>query len=146
MKTTILLSVMLMSLSITGWQTDFNKATEQAKQEHKYILLNFSGSDWCGPCVRMHKEIFDSQSFQEFAGTDLVLVNADFPRLRKNRLSKETEQQNDHLAELYNKDGNFPCTVLLDADGKMMHSWEGYQSIPAEKFVEQLKAFTNAGK
>ena len=146
MKTAIVLSVILLSLSPTAWQTDFNRATSQAKQEQKFILLNFSGSDWCGPCIRMHKEIFDNTSFQSFAGTNLVLVNADFPRLKKNRLSKDVQAQNDHLAELYNSAGNFPCTVLLNADGKVLHTWEGYPSLSPDKFVEQLKTFIDDRK
>lgn len=146
MKTTLLLAVMVLSLPLTEWRTDFDKAQQEARQEHKFILLNFSGSDWCGPCIRMHKDIFGALSFENFAGTNLVLVNADFPRLKKDRLAKELQAQNDHLADIYNKTGSFPCTVLLNADGKVLHTWEGYPSVSADKFVEQLKVFTDAGK
>lgn len=50
-----------------------------AKKEHKHILLNFSGSDWCGPCIQLYQELFASAPFQQFAATNLVLINADFP-------------------------------------------------------------------
>src|SRR3954470_12516322 len=102
------------------WQNDFEKAKQTAQADHKYILLNFSGSDWCGPCIRLHKEIFDSEVFTKYADEHLVLVKADFPRLKKNMLSKEQQKQNDALADKYNSDGAFPLTLLLDADGKVI--------------------------
>ena len=73
------------------WETDFKKAKQSAQSEHKLILLNFSGSDWCGPCIRMHKEIFEGNAFTQYAGENLVLVNADFPRLKKHELSKDQQ-------------------------------------------------------
>src|SRR5438067_13787459 len=81
------------------WLTDFTKAKLEAKESNKNILLNFSGSDWCTPCIRMHKTIFESSSFTAFADKELVLVNADFPRLSKHALSKEQQKQNDDLEE-----------------------------------------------
>jgi len=57
----------LCMMSFTSWETDFEKAKQTASKEHKYILLNFSGSDWCGPCIRMHKEILETEGFQQFA-------------------------------------------------------------------------------
>ena len=79
------------------WETDFSKAQQSAKTEHKLILVNFSGSDWCGPCIRMHKDIFESNSFTQYAGEHLVLVNADFPRLKKHELSKDQQKKNDRF-------------------------------------------------
>src|SRR5690242_9963236 len=110
----ILLMTLLSGLLFTSnfWETDFSKAREMAQADHKLIVLNFSGSDWCGPCIRLHKEIFESQSFTSYANDHLVLVNADFPRLKKNQLSKEQEAKNDQLAEKYNKEGKFPLTLL----------------------------------
>ena len=122
-----------------NWETDFEKAKQTAIKEHKIILLNFSGSDWCGPCIRMHKEIFENDAFKKFADETLVLVNADFPRLKKNQLSKELQKQNDHLADLYNPDGIFPLTVLLTAEGKVLQKWDGYPDAGPEEFVKQIK-------
>lgn len=131
-------------LLFPGWGTDFDKARETAKQEHKYILLNFSGSDWCGPCIRMHQEIFGSQAFKEVADKDLVLMNADFPRLKKNQLSKDQQHQNEHLADMYNTKGDFPLTVLLSADGKVIKQWVGLPNKGAEQFVSEVKAACQA--
>ena len=128
----------------TIWETDFNKAKHQAQNEHKYILLNFSGSDWCGPCIKMHKEIFESEVFDQYAKSNLILVNADFPRLKKNQLSKEQQYKNDQLAEMYNKEGKFPFTLLLTADGKVLRSWDGNPHLSADGFVNEVKVQMNA--
>ena len=62
-----MLSICLLSFDVIHWETDFAKAKQTAAIEHKFILLNFSGSDWCGPCIRMHKEILESDLFATFA-------------------------------------------------------------------------------
>src|SRR5437868_3212694 len=76
------------------WLTDFAQAQKISAEKKESLLLNFSGSDWCGPCIRMKQEIFDSEHFKKYANGHLVLVNADFPRNKKNKLSKELEKQN----------------------------------------------------
>lgn len=141
----LLISIFLITTS-AGWETDMVKAKEKAAQEHKLILLNFSGSDWCGPCIRLHHEIFEKEAFKNFAGNNLVLVNADFPRLKKNQLSKEQQKKNDLLADKYNGDGSFPYTVLLDAEGKLIKAWDGFPQVTPEQFVSQVKIFCDARK
>ncbi len=135
----IALGVAMMSM-MPGWQTNFVKAKEEANKEHKYLLLSFSGSDWCLPCIRTRKEIFDNKSFEAFANTDLVLVNADFPRLKKNKLSKEQSKENDELADKYDKKGVFPLTILFDAEGKIVKEWTGFPGEDVNKFIEQIKS------
>lgn len=132
--------------SSIAWETDFDKAKQSAKSSNKLIILNFSGSDWCGPCIRMHKEIFGSTAFEQYASSNLVLVNADFPRLRKNQLAPAQQSKNDKLAEHYNKEGKFPMTVLLDADGKVLKSWEGLPRLSPEEFINEIKTVANAGR
>jgi len=129
-----------------GWETDIDSAEHKAQDEHKFILLNFSGSDWCGPCIRMHKEIFESTDFKNYAEGNLVLVNADFPRLKKNQLSKEQQKKNDALAEKYNSKGIFPLTLLLAADGTVIQTWEGMPDKTADQFVKQVKESIDARK
>ena len=128
------------------WETDFDKAQQSAQSEHKLILINFSGSDWCGPCIRMHKEIFDNNAFTRYAADHLVLVNADFPRLKKHELPKDQQKKNDELADKYNKDGIFPLTVLLNSDGKILKEWQGLPPITSEEFTKQVKAIVDASK
>lgn len=124
-----------------GWRTDFSRAKTDAKKENKLILLKFSGSDWCLPCIRMERELFAKDSFSKFAEVHLEMVNADFPRLKKNKLDNATERQNESLAEQYDKDGRFPFTVLLDADGKVLKTWDGYKGEKPEDIIQQISAY-----
>ncbi len=135
----VLAGLLSFTIAPPNWQNDFEKAKQTAAAEHKYILLNFSGSDWCIPCIRMHKEFFDAAAFSEFADKELVLVNADFPRLKKNQLSKEMQKQNDGLADRYNSNGNFPLTLLLSPDGKILKTWDGIPSSTPEEFTSAIK-------
>ncbi|MCW3120239.1 MAG: thioredoxin family protein [Chitinophagaceae bacterium] len=146
MRTLLIAWLSGLLFSPTTWETDFQKAIQSAQSEHKLILLNFSGSDWCGPCIRMHKEIFESNIFTQYANDHLVLVNADFPRLRKNKLSNEQEKKNEQLADNYNKEGIFPITLLLNADGKVLKKWEGFPKDTPEEFTNQVKEWVDAKK
>jgi thioredoxin-related protein len=143
-----LLMTILSGLLFTSntWETDFAKAKQDAQADHKLIVLNFSGSDWCGPCIRLHKEIFESNAFATYANDHLVLLNADFPRLKKNQLSKQQQEKNDQLADVYNKEGKFPLTLLLSPEGKVLKTWEGFPQISPEVFTEQVKDAVNAIK
>jgi thioredoxin-related protein len=136
--------VAVMATSFTPWQPDFQAAQKMAKEEGKLILVNFSGSDWCGPCIRLHKEVFDSEIFGKMADSSLVLFNVDFPRNKKNQLPKEVQQRNEALADQYNPLGKFPFTLLLMADGKVIRSWEGYPQNNSELFIEQVKSICDA--
>ena len=84
-------------MSFTNGQPNFETAKKIAKEKHELILLNFSGSDWCGPCMRLRKEILESDVFTKMADTSLVMINADFPRNKKNQLDAQTKKQNDAL-------------------------------------------------
>jgi len=128
------------------WSVDFAKAKEIAQTQHKYILLNFSGSDWCGPCIRMKREIFDAEVFGQYAKEHLVLVNADFPRTKKHALPGDQQKKNDQLADQYNQQGIFPLTSLLTADGKVIKSWEGLPPVSADEFIKQLQSIIDARK
>lgn len=139
----VIFSIAMLSLD-KAWTTDFKKGKEVAKKEHKLILLSFSGSDWCGPCIRTRKEIFDKSLFITYAASHLVLVNADFPRLKKNTLSTAQVKENESLAENFNKDGALPLTLLLDENGKILKSWKGYPGLTPEKFINEIKGFEHA--
>jgi thioredoxin-related protein len=132
----------LVLLVSATWVTDFEQAKIQAKKNNQLILLSFSGSDWCAPCIRMKKEIFDAPQFQEFAATNLVLVKADFPRHKKNQLEVKQIEHNEKLAEQFNPNGKFPLTILLDSDGKVIRQWDGYSDMSVEEFINELQAST----
>jgi hypothetical protein len=94
----------------------------------------------------MHKTIFESATFENFATTDLVLLNADFPRLSRHKLSKEQQKKNDDLAEQFNPSGKFPLTLLLSSAGKVLKTWEGFPNESAEQFVQEINAAIDARK
>ena len=142
----LLIALFSSFLFSTGWETDFSKAQQSARTEHKLILVNFSGSDWCGPCIRMHEDIFEKSGFTDYAKDHLVLVNADFPRLKKHELSKDQQDKNDKLASLYDKEGVFPLTIVLTPDGKVLKEWKGFPNVTSEEFTNQVKAIVDASK
>jgi thioredoxin-related protein len=124
----------------TKWLTDFDKAKMEAVQSKRNILIFFSGSDWCVPCRKMKNTIFDSNEFAQFADNQLVLVNADFPRLKKNQPSKVQIQQNEALAERYNSQGAFPYTVLVDAQGRVLKTWDGMPKSNTNTFIQEIRS------
>ncbi|MFC4209691.1 thioredoxin family protein [Pedobacter lithocola] len=136
-----LLFIFLFTLFTTSavWIGDFSEAKKQAKFSHKRILINFSGSDWCGPCIRLRSEILESQVFEKYANVNLVLVRADFPRQKKNQLPKEQIKLNEALADVYNPNGKFPYTVLVDENGKVIKTWDGFPGVSPTAFVAQIE-------
>lgn len=124
------------------WLTDIATAKSQAKEGGKLILLSFSGSDWCGNCMRLEQVLFEAPEFQQFASEHLILVNADFPMRKKNKLSDEQTMKNEALAELYNKAGSFPKVLILDADGKIVDELV-HPKDDAQSYLKQLKSLTH---
>lgn len=124
-----LFSVIISAFLLTSpidWVLDFDKAKTEATQSNKMILLSFGGSDWCAPCIKLKQEVFESFTFQKYANEHLVMLRADFPRLKKNQLDAKQVAHNEALAEKYNPEGKFPLTVLLDSKGKKLREWDGY--------------------
>lgn len=125
------------------WLGDFSEARQEASKSHRLILINFSGSDWCGPCIRERKEILENDAFTNYASDHLILVRADFPRQKKNQLSQEQTKRNELLADKYNPDGKFPYTLLVDENGKVLKDWDGFPNEAPEQFVNQINSFAN---
>lgn len=136
----------LLTMLPINWEPDFNKAKIIAKEKHELILLNFSGSDWCGPCILLRRDYLESEAFTNMANENLVLVNADFPRKKKNIGTVEQVKRNEDLAEQYNKEGSFPLTLLLDADGKVLKTWHGKPETTPEEWTAEIKAICDANK
>ena len=117
------------------WVTNFEKAQADAKSGHKLLLINFSGSDWCGWCKRLEAEVFSKPEFEQYAKDNLVLMMADFPRQKP--LSNEIRQQNYGLAERFQIEG-FPTIVVLNGEGKLVGQL-GYVPGGPEAFIGELK-------
>ncbi len=98
-----------------GWETDYQLALEAAQKGQKMVLANFTGSDWCGWCIKLHKEVFDQKAFRTWARENVVLLELDFPRRKPQ--SAELKKQNAELQNRFRIEG-YPTVVLLNAEGK----------------------------
>jgi len=117
------------------WFDDFTAAKAEAHKTGKPILANFTGSDWCPWCIKLEKEVFSQQAFQDFASSSVILFIADFPRQKE--LAPAVQKQNDDLQTRYKIRG-FPTVLILDPDGKVL-AHTGYQKGGAEAYVADLK-------
>jgi thioredoxin-related protein len=106
------------------WLTSLPDALAQAKKENKLVLMDFTGSDWCEGCIAIDKEVFTKPAFNDYAKTNLVLVQVDFPI--KKPQSDALAKANDALQKQYNVDG-YPTLILLKPDGTVLHKDEGYK-------------------
>jgi protein disulfide-isomerase len=118
------------------WLTDLAKAKAKAKEEKKLVLLDFTGSDWCPPCKALHKNVLTSKEFSDFAKDNLVLVEVDFPRSKKQ--SAELKKANKALQEQFSVTG-YPTIVVLDPDGKELSKNVGYSGASSAEYVANLK-------
>jgi protein disulfide-isomerase len=125
MKTLLLLflAFVLPALVHADWGTDYKTALAQAKAQNKLVLLDFTGSDWCGYCQLLEKEVLSQPSFKDFADKNYVAVTLDYPH--NTPQSDAVKQQNDALAKQYNIEG-FPTLIVLSADGKELGRQVGY--------------------
>lgn len=118
--------------TLEGWTTDLNKALEKAKAENKSVLVEFTGSDWCPPCIAMRKNVFSKKEFVTAASKKFILVELDFPKG-----DKDLKEKNQPLAEQYKIEG-FPTVVLLGADGKEFTRFFASQFPKTEDFLKHL--------
>jgi thioredoxin-related protein len=126
------LSVSAVASAPEGWLTNVDEAIELAKKENKAIMLEFTGSDWCPPCIKMKKEVFSKPEFLKAASEKFVLVHLDFPRG-----DTELREKNQPLAEKYKIEG-YPTIILLDAEGKEITRFFASKYPTVETFLEHL--------
>ncbi len=122
-------------LASEGWLTDFEQAKKAAAEQKRPILLDFTGSDWCGWCIKLDKEVFSQKEFKDYAKDNLVLFMADFPRGKE--LPPAEKQQNESLMQKYKARG-FPTILLLDAAGEVIAT-TGYRPGGAAEYVKHLQ-------
>ena len=140
MKTflSLLMTVALTSMAFAakeGWLDDLEKAKAQAKAENKKILLDFTGSDWCGWCKKLEAEVFSQQAWKDYAAKHLVLVELDFPR--GFQLPPETKKQNDELAKKFAIQG-YPTIIITSASGQKKGEL-GYMPGGPEAFIKAVQ-------
>ncbi len=130
------------ALGAGGWEDSFDKALAEAKETGRYVLADFSGSDWCGWCVRLDKEVFSKSEFKKYAKENLVLFIADFPRGKPQ--STKLKKQNEELARKYGIRG-FPTVLILSPSGDEVGK-TGYKPGGPEAYVEHLQKIIAAHK
>jgi len=120
----------------SGWLNDYKKAQEEAKASNKILLLNFTGSDWCGWCIKFDRDVLSQPQFKEYARNNLVLVELDFPRAKTQ--SAELRKQNRQLAQQYEVVG-FPTIIALNGNGQKVWEYAGYFAGGLEAFIAELE-------
>lgn len=118
--------------TLEGWSTDLDKALAEAKAAKKSVLVEFTGSDWCPPCIAMRKNVFSKKEFVKAASKNFILVELDFPKADKSLADK-----NKPLAEKYKIEG-FPTVILLDPEGKEFDRFFASEYPKTEDFLKHL--------
>ena len=134
----IILTECSFELSAQTWQIDWQIAQKEAQLKNKELILVFSGSDWCIPCIKLEKEIWSDPIFIQFAKDHYILFRADFPKRKKNKLPASIEQLNNELAESYNTKGYFPLVVVFNPDGSIKGQL-GYEKVSPEEYIEWIE-------
>lgn len=129
-----------MNLQAFEWLTDFKKAAADAKLSNKFILLDFTGSDWCGWCKKLDKEVLSTDEFKKYVDKNLICVSLDFPRNISQ--SVELKAQNNDLANKYKIEG-YPTVIILSPLGELVAK-TGYQEGGATKYIKNIEDMINA--
>jgi thioredoxin-related protein len=119
-----------------NWLTNFEAAQAQARSEKKMLLINFTGSDWCPPCMMLEREVFAQEKFTDYAAKNLVLLEVDFPR--RKQLSAEQRAANEKLAGEYGIEG-FPTVIVLDSSGKPLGKFGYSPGLVPDKVIAVLE-------
>lgn len=133
---TALVATASLSLASEGWMTDWEAAKAKSKAENKPIFINLTGTDWCGWCIKVEKEVFSQKAFKEFAAANLILMEADFPK--KKELPAALKKQNEELKKQYLA-GGYPTMYLLDSEGKKLSEDLGELKGGTEGYIAKLK-------
>jgi protein disulfide-isomerase len=118
------------------WMTDLGKAQAKAKEEHRLVLMDFTGSDWCIWCAKLRQEVFSTPEFTAYAKTNLVPVEIDFPRQKEQ--TAELKKANQALQAKYAIQG-YPTVIVLNSQGKKIGEL-GYNEGGPKPFVAKLEA------
>ena len=136
-KQLITTAIALVTLSATatagqGWMTDIDAALAKGKTEKKAVMVEFTGSDWCPPCIMMHKKVFSKKAFTEAASKKYILVVIDIPNK-----DPDLKKKNSLVLEKYKVSG-VPTVILFDDDGKEFSRFSASQFPSVDTFLTQI--------
>lgn len=142
MKKLTFILVMLCAIlaSAQNWEPTYENALLVSKAQNKPIILVFSGSDWCAPCIKMDRDIWQSEEFKAFADQNYVLYKADFPRKKTNQLPEDIKAKNGKLASTYNPKGYFPLVVVLDSSERTLGK-AGFKKLTPKQYISLFNSF-----
>ena len=120
-----------------NWYQDLDTAKKDALAHDKIVMLYFSGSDWCKPCIQLNRNILETETFTKYATGNFVPVKLDFPKMKKSRHSKNQLIYNESLAEKYNPNGVFPLLVFLDKNDKMI-GFTGFSEVSPQAYIDLI--------
>ena len=144
MKVSVLaaLATLAVNLAHAGeYLTNFDAGKQKAAAENKNLLVKFTGSDWCPPCMKLEKDVFSKKSFQKGVEKDFVVVVLDFPR--SSNLPKEARAANKKIAKKY-KIKSYPTVMLMDSKGKVFKSMSGYDGSGPKAYLAGIKSSLKA--
>ena len=118
---------------------NIDELQSQSLENDLPILIVFSGSDWCKPCIQLDRDILQSQEFKDFEINNLIVYKADFPYQKKNKPSKNQQKMNESLADKFNATGTFPNIVLIDAELSLITQLHYNTGMTPTQFIHQLK-------
>ncbi len=125
-------------LDTSIWKSNYDLLLVQSKETGKPILMVFSGSDWCKPCIKLREQILVSPEFSEWSIANVYCLSLDFPAQKKNALSDAQREHNEKLAERFNPDGVFPLLIVVDSNEVVLFS-NGYKDIPASEYITEIQ-------
>jgi thioredoxin-related protein len=120
----------------SGWLTDYKQAQQEAKKSKKLLFLDFTGSDWCGPCIIFKRNVLSNPEFTEYASKNLILMEVDFPQ--RTPLSPTLRKQNEELGMQYQVEA-FPTVIVLTGEGRKVWEFIGYFPNGPRAFIAQLE-------
>jgi len=141
----VLIAAFFNTAHAQDWKYDFEEAQALAKEKDQNIVLFFTGSDWCPPCIKLERKVLSKPEFKEFADKNFVWVKADFPKRKKNRLSKIQREKNNALAKRFNRKQVFPVILMIDKEGNVLGA-TGYRKMSAQRYINLLTTFDSFGR
>lgn len=132
------------ALAGDGWYADYDEAVKVAKKEGKDLFVDFTGSDWCGWCIRLHEEVFDFPEWSDPVQKDYVLVALDFPKREEAQAKVPNPERNEELKNKYRVRG-FPTILMMTAEGEV-YAQTGYEEGGPEAYLEHMKKIRESGR
>jgi len=124
------------------WNTNYELSKKISFDKKMPLMMVFSGSDWCKPCIKLREQILIDSIFTNWAEDSIVCLCVDFPTQKKNQLNEELKIQNEMLAEKYNLNGIFPLVLIFSYDGEVLGNL-GFENITTFEYIEKIKNIIN---